>query len=143
MVIRRMIRDLHFNVKMHVCPTVREADGFAMSSRNTYLTPAQRQYALVLYKALTRMKDMYGAGTRHAPALKTAAEELIEESRKQVQQLGTEDWEIKLDYISIASPDDLHEIQDDIPQETGCILSGAVFVGKTRIIDNLLIDVPM
>lgn len=141
MVIRRMIRDLHFNTTMHICPTVREPDDLAMSSRNTYLSPSQRKHALVLYRALKEMERLYHAGTRHAPTLVAAARDIIETTRVEVE--STESWKLKLDYISVASPDDLSEITGDIDDDTGCIMSGAVFVGTTRIIDNLVINVQM
>ena len=129
-----MIRDMHFNVKMNICPTVRESDGLAMSSRNTYLTPVQRKYALVLYNALKLMEEMYKT-TKHAPTLIAAATDLIHKTQQEAQP----ECEIKLDYISIASPDNLYEIEGEITN--GCIMSGAVFVGKTRLIDNFMINV--
>lgn len=138
MVLRRMIRDLHFGIKMNVCPTVREQDGLAMSSRNVYLSPSQRQHALVLYRALMLMQNMYNNTTKHAPTIVAAATDYINKAAQQVADSG-EDWEMKLDYISINAPDDLSEITGDI--NNGCIISGAVFVGKTRLIDNLIIDV--
>ncbi|KAI9493560.1 Pantoate-beta-alanine ligase [Zychaea mexicana] len=134
-VIQRMIHDLHFNVKMNICSTVRESDGLAMSSRNTYLTPIQRKYALVLYNALKLMEEMYEKSTKHAPTLIAAATELVNRTQQEAQA----ECEIKLDYISIASPKDLNEVKGDIAD--GCIMSGAVYVGKTRLIDNLMVNV--
>ncbi|KAI9271738.1 pantothenate synthase [Phascolomyces articulosus] len=136
-VIQRMIRDMHFNVHMNICPTVRESDGLAMSSRNTYLTPIQRKYALVLYNALKLMQEMYENTTKHAPTLVAAATELVNKTQQEAQA----ECEIKLDYISIASPSTLNEVTDDI--KDGCIMSGAVYVGKTRLIDNLMLDVKL
>ncbi|KAI9319607.1 Pantoate-beta-alanine ligase [Dichotomocladium elegans] len=139
LVIRRMIRDLHFDVKMNVCPTVRDpSSGLALSSRNVYLTDTQRPYALALYQALTHMKALYDQNQRHAPTLIEAATAIIDKARDQVRANNC-DWDLKLDYISINSPDDLSDITGDI--SNGCVMSGAIFVGKTRLIDNLLVDV--
>ncbi|KAI8092726.1 uncharacterized protein BX664DRAFT_277187 [Halteromyces radiatus] len=139
-VIKAMIRDLHFPVKMNICPTVREKDGLAMSSRNAYLTPDQRKYALVVHKALSTIESLYHSGQHHAPSLIDAGAALIEQARQQVQKENL-DWEVKLDYLSINSPEDLSTISGTIDQQEGCIVSTAVFVGKTRLIDNLLLDV--
>ena len=136
-VIQRLIRDMHFNVKMNICPTVRESNGLAMSSRNAYLTPIQRKYALVLYNALKLMEEMYEKTTRHAPTLIAAATELVNKTQQEAQA----ECEIKLDYISIASPSNLCEVTGDI--KDGCIMSGAVYVGKTRLIDNFMVDVKL
>ncbi|ORX60485.1 pantothenate synthetase [Hesseltinella vesiculosa] len=136
-VISNMIRDLHFPIKMNICPTTRELDGLAMSSRNTYLTADQRKHAIVLYKALTTVEQLYRQGERDAKKLIDVATDLIDQERLKVQSEGS-DWELKLDYFSINAPGDLAPIVDTI--QHGAIVSTAVFVGKTRLIDNLLID---
>ncbi|KAI8339021.1 Pantoate-beta-alanine ligase [Chlamydoabsidia padenii] len=139
-VIKTMIRDLHFPVQMNICPTIREHDGLAMSSRNTYLTPDQRHHALVVHKALSTIESLYQQGQRHAPTLIQAGTDIIEQEKQLVKQL---DWDISLDYLAINSPDDLSTIDGDINPQQGGIVSTAVFVGKTRLIDNLLLDVKM
>ncbi|KAL7322386.1 pantoate-beta-alanine ligase [Mucor circinelloides] len=142
-VIRNMIRDLHFPTKMHICPTVRDENGLALSSRNAYLTPTQKKYALVLSQSLKHMEQLYRSGsTTNATQLVQEGVALIENARKQVDELN-EDWKIKLDYVSINSAADLSELKGDIPQQEGCVISMAVFVGKTRLIDNLVLDVPL
>jgi pantoate--beta-alanine ligase len=124
-VIRQMTRDLNFPIEIVVCPTVREPDGLAMSSRNAYLNPDQRQAATVLYRALTATKDAFEAGERDAEKLRAlmratiAAEPLAE-----------------IQYVSCADYDTLEELD----QVTGkALLSMAVFVGKTRLIDNFVL----
>lgn len=124
-VIRRMTRDLNFPVDIVVCPIVRESDGLAMSSRNTYLDPDQRQAATVLYRALNAAKDAHEAGERDAEKLRTIMEETIAaEPLAQMQ------------YVSCADYDTLHELETVSGK---ALLSMAVFVGKTRLIDNFVI----
>jgi pantoate--beta-alanine ligase len=124
-VIRRMTRDLNFPLDVVVCPIMREPDGLAMSSRNTYLDPAEREAATVLNRALASAEQAYGAGTRDADALRDiltqilAAEPLAEP-----------------EYVSAADPDTLQELNGDAED---VLLSMAVRVGRTRLIDNRLL----
>lgn len=137
-----MIRDLHFPTRMHICPTVRDENGLALSSRNAYLTPSQKKYALVLSQSLRHMESLYKSGTVNATALVEAGSQLIENARQEVEALG-EDWKIQMDYVSINSAKDLGDIKGDIPKQDGCVISMAVFVGKTRLIDNLCLDMDL
>jgi pantoate--beta-alanine ligase len=124
-VIRRMTRDLNFPIEIVICPIVREPDGLAMSSRNTYLDPEQRQAATVLYRALNAAKDAYDSGERDANKLRAIMEETIA-----AEPLA------KPQYVSCADYDTLEELE----QITGkALLSMAVFVGKTRLIDNFVL----
>jgi pantoate--beta-alanine ligase len=124
-VIRRMTRDLDFPIEIVVCPTVREPDGLAMSSRNAYLGPQERQAATVLFRALQSVEHAFGRGERDAGALrKLAADTLATEPLARVQ------------YVSVADLETLQEIEG--PTERA-LVSMAVFVGKTRLIDNLVI----
>ncbi|KAI9482706.1 MAG: pantothenate synthetase [Benjaminiella poitrasii] len=141
-VIRNMIRDLHFPINMHICPTVRDEHGLALSSRNAYLTATQKKYALVLSHSLRHMEALYKAGNKNATQLLQAGIQLIENAAKEVDTLN-EDWKIRLDYVSINSGKDLSEIKGEIPKEDGCVISMAVFVGKTRLIDNLCLDIDL
>ncbi len=125
-VIRRMGRDLNFKLEVVVCPTWREPDGLAMSSRNVYLTPDERRAATVLYKALTAAQTAYTAGERQAEKFRQIMTETI-----QRQPLA------RLQYVSCADPDTLQDIQGEIPSQA--LLSMAVFFGKTRLIDNLVV----
>jgi pantoate--beta-alanine ligase len=125
-VIRRMGHDLNFKLEVVICPTWREADGLAMSSRNVYLNPDERRAAIVLYKALTAAQTAYQAGERKAENLRLIMTQTI-----QIEPLA------QPQYVSCAEPDTLQEIQDVI---TGpALLSMAVLIGKTRLIDNLIL----
>jgi len=125
-VIRQMTRDLDFPIEIVVCPIVREEDGLAMSSRNSYLSLEERQAATVLFRALTAAKSAYERGERDADALrKIMAETLASEPLAKMQ------------YVSAADYDTLEELQT----LTGkALLSMAVYLGKTRLIDNFVLE---
>ena len=124
-VIRQMTRDLNFPVEIVVCPIIREPDGLAMSSRNVYLDPEQRKAATVLYRSLTGAKEAYEHGERDAKNLREIMEELLaSEPLAQMQ------------YVSCADYDTLEEL-DMVTGKT--LLSMAVFIGKTRLIDNFVL----
>ncbi len=124
-VIQRMVADLNMNLDIVVCPTVRESDGLAMSSRNTYLTMDERTSAVVLYKSLCLAKDMYDRGERDAAVIKQAMNSLISGVAA-----------AKIDYISIADTDTLDEV-DMIGGKA--LVSLAVRLGKPRLIDNIIL----
>ena len=124
-VIRQMTKDLDFPIEIVVCPTVREADGLAMSSRNAYLNPEERKAARVLFRALSAAKAAYENGERRAETLRRIMTETIN-----VEPLAT------LQYISCAEYDTLQELETVAGK---ALLSMAVFVGKTRLIDNFVI----
>lgn len=124
-VIRQMTADLNFPIEIVVCPIVREPDGLAMSSRNVYLEPAQRQAATVLFRALNAAQAAYGNGERDADAL-----------RKVMTDTITAEPLAQLQYVSCADYDTLQELQE----VTGrTLLSMAVYFGRTRLIDNLVL----
>jgi pantoate--beta-alanine ligase len=125
-VIRQMVRDLNFPLEIIVCPIVREADGLALSSRNTYLDAAQRQAATVLQRALQRAGQAFQAGEHDAEALRRIMTETIES-----EPLA------RLQYVSCADAGSLEELQGPVIGQA--LLSMAVYIGKTRLIDNLLI----
>ncbi|CAJ0844713.1 14229_t:CDS:10, partial [Entrophospora sp. SA101] len=143
-VIRSMIKDLHFPIEMHVGETVRENDGLAMSSRNKYLSKEMRKVATTLYDALMiAKKSFYDKGIRDREKLLQGAHELIERARKKVDEDQTLEFEVKLDYLSLADPETLEEIDFIIGEDeggNGALLSGALYVGTTRLIDNLLLN---
>jgi len=124
-VVRRMTKDLDFPVEIVVCPTLREADGLAMSSRNTYLNPAERQAATVLFRALSAAKLAYDSGERGAEKLCALVRATVA-----AEQLA------RLQYISCADYDTLEELET---VRGKALLSMAVFIGKTRLIDNFVI----
>jgi pantoate--beta-alanine ligase len=124
-VIRQMTRDLNFPIEVIVCPTTREADGLAMSSRNKYLEGADRPAATILFRALSAAKSAYETGERNAEKLRTIMKDtLASEPRAQPQ------------YVSCADYDTLEEL-DVVSGKT--LLSMAVLVGKTRLIDNFVL----
>ena len=124
-VIRRMARDLNFPVEMVVCPTVREADGLAMSSRNVYLNVEERKAATVLFRALEAAKAAYDEGEREADNLRRVMREIV-----QAEPLA------RLQYVSCADYDTLDELETVSGK---ALLSMAVYLGKTRLIDNFVI----
>ncbi len=124
-VIRRMAADLDFPIEIVVCPTTREPDGLAMSSRNTYLDPAQRKAATVLFRALSAAREAYEKGERSAEALR----------RIMIETVGSEPL-AKLQYASCADYDTLEELKS-VKGKT--LLSMAVYFGKTRLIDNFVL----
>jgi len=125
-VIRRMTRDLNFPLEIVVCPTVREPDGLAMSSRNKYLDIEERKAAVVLFRALSAAQAAYHAGERKAEKLRVIMREILgAEPRSQAQ------------YVSCADYDTLEELEEI---EGKTLLSMAVMVGKTRLIDNFVLD---
>jgi len=124
-VIRRMVLDLNFPLEVVVCPTVREEDGLAMSSRNKYLEGEDRQAALVLFHALSAAKEAHDAGERNAEKLRRKMKEVIAaEPRAQMQ------------YVSCAGYDSLEELETVTGKS---LLSVAVFIGGTRLIDNFVL----
>lgn len=124
-VIHRMVCDLNFDIEIVSGPTVREPDGLAMSSRNNYLTPKQRASALTLYKSLVKAKDLLKNGVKDAGEIIQAATKLIASCP-----------ETRIDYISICDPESLDDIKTiDKP----ALMALAVNVGKTRLIDNMIL----
>ncbi len=124
-VIRKMVADLNMNLEIVTVPTVREPDGLAMSSRNTYLNPQQRQAATVLYQALTLAQQLHAQGERDARQLRQRMTELI-----QKQPLAN------IDYVSIVDAETLDELDTVHPP---ALISLAVKIGKTRLIDNVVL----
>jgi pantoate--beta-alanine ligase len=125
-VIRQMTKDLNFPLEVVVCPTVREPDGLAMSSRNVYLDPQQRKAATVLYRALSAAKEEYEKGEHSAEKLRGKMKEVIEH-----EPLA------RMQYASCADYDTLQEL-DKVTGKT--LLSMAVLLGKTRLIDNFVLE---
>jgi pantoate--beta-alanine ligase len=124
-VLRRMVRDLCFDLELVVCPTVREADGLALSSRNRYLSAEERAQALILSRALGQIEAAFRAGERDTQLLRAAGLRVFG------QQSG-----VRLDYLAIVDPDTLEDQED---AGTGSLVAIAAWVGATRLIDNLLL----
>jgi len=125
-VLRRMARDLDLPVEIIVGETVREPDGLAMSSRNVYLGPEDREAAVVLIRALKAAESGFDAGERDAGGLRARMTAVLEGEPRG-----------KPDYVSIADPDTLTELE--VIDGRGAVASLAVRFGQTRLIDNLLL----
>jgi len=122
--IKQMVKDLHMEIEILGMPTIREPDGLAMSSRNTYLQPKEREAARSLYHSLERARELLEKGERRA-------EKILNEV---VQILSSEPL-VRIDYVQLCDAttlDDIVEIKGDV------VIAIAAFVGKTRLIDNLL-----
>ena len=132
-VIKRMVRDLNMPIDIIICPTQREADGLAMSSRNTYLDAEHRRAAPVLYRALCAAKEVFDRGERDGDRLRAIMRGIIE-----AEPLA------KLDYVSAADAATLQELggpaMSGNAEKAGVLLSMAVRVGKPRLIDNFLYE---
>jgi pantoate--beta-alanine ligase len=122
-VIRRMVADLNMNIEVIAVPTVREFDGLAMSSRNVYLDPEERESAVVLFRALSRALAFRKNGEKSAELLRKEMTSLIESEPK-----------ANIDYVSIADPETLEELEQI---EDQALVSMAVRIGKTRLIDSM------
>lgn len=127
-VIQRMAADLAFPLDVVVCPTVREPDGLALSSRNVYLTPEQRAAAPVLYRALCAARDAWQAGERAGGRLRRIMADVLA-----AEPLA------RVDYVSAADPLTLAELEAEAKPPRGVLLSMAVRIGRARLIDNILI----
>lgn len=122
-VIRRMVRDLNFPIEIIAVPTVREADGLALSSRNQYLNADERAQAPVLYRAMSRVKEMATGGQKSVRELIDVAKNVIASAKSG-----------RVDYITIVDADNLQALEKLRPN---AVIALAVFIGKTRLIDNL------
>ena len=122
-VLRAMVRDLNLPVELRVCPTVRDADGLALSSRNRFLSPAERHAALAIPGALQRARELVEQGT--------CARETLRQAML---------WELvglRVDYAEVVDPDTLEPVKSVCPR---ALLAVAAWAGTTRLIDNLLIE---
>jgi pantoate--beta-alanine ligase len=123
-VIQRMVHDLRMPIEVIGCPTIREPDGLAMSSRNVYLSPPERQAAAALSRALFEAARLADGGVRDAPTL-----------ARSVRTILGEHPSIRIDYVAVAHPDTLQPITTLTSE--GAVICLAVWIGQTRLIDNL------
>ncbi|MCU0644574.1 MAG: pantoate--beta-alanine ligase [bacterium] len=126
-VIKRMVQDLNFDLKILVAPIMREPDGLAMSSRNIYLTPEQRKEAAILYQSLMQAKQMIEQGERNADQIKAQIRSMIEQQP-----------DAKIDYIEIVDTTNLNPVQQ---LEGEVLIALAVKIGKPRLIDNVFVRI--
>ena len=127
-VLKRMVKDLFFNLQLRIMPIVREADGLAKSSRNTYLSAEERQAGLILSKSLKHAKELFAAGERDP-------QKLVEATTAMIKTEPMAD----IDYVEIYQMPDLNECQS--PMEGENLLALAVRFGTTRLIDNTILEV--
>ena len=128
-VVRKLARDLDMGLEIIVCPTVREEDGLAMSSRNIRLTPEQRRAATVIYRALSRGEELWARGETDARRLTAVVKEVLE----------SEPLLDAIDYVSVADAETLEELAE-VPRRA--MVSTAVRMGSLRLIDNVMIGAP-
>ena len=127
LIVRRLIEDLHLPLRLRILPTIREADGLAMSSRNAYLSSRERTEATVLYRALRAAKTRLRAGARRA-------EPVIRDMRRIIHEVPS----VRIDYLAIV---DANTLTPQRRLHGRIVVLVAVRVGRTRLIDNLLVDV--
>ena len=125
-VVRRLVRDLDIPTEVVMLPTVREADGLALSSRNAYLTPEERAAAPVLFRALSAARDRFRAGQQRAADLETGCRRMIE----------AEPFVAAIDYVAVVNADTMAPWDGDGP----CLLAAAIRIGSVRLIDNVVLD---
>ena len=124
-IIRRMVRDLNFGTEIVVAPTVRAADGLALSSRNAYLNEEQRKSATVLYRALASIQTLADRGERSAELL-----------RQEGHRVLSREPSARLDYLEIVDPETLDPVED-VSKEA--LVAIAAYLGTTRLIDNIVL----
>jgi pantoate--beta-alanine ligase len=124
-VLRAMVRDLNFPLQLVACPTVREPDGLALSSRNRYLNAEERDRARLLYQGLRAAQEAASRGLNEAPTLRAIILDIIER-----------DAMVRLDYAEVVHPDTLLPVHD---LSRGALIAIAAWIGQTRLIDNLLL----
>jgi len=127
LIIKRLVKDLNFPIKIVAGPTVREPDGLAMSSRNSYLSPQQRREATVLYRALRHAKGLIEAGERRS-------QRVIEEMTRLISQARS----ARIDYLEVV---DLERLAPIERLEGRFAIALAVYVGSARLIDNLVLEI--
>lgn len=125
-IVRRMVRDLNYNIEIVGCPIIREEDGLAKSSRNTYLNPMERKAAVILHQALTKGEELLRGGEKDAKKLQNSITEIIES-----EPLA------KVDYVEVV---DWNELQPIDEVDGPVLVAVAVFIGKVRLIDNFIVE---
>lgn len=125
LIIKRLALDLHLGIDIIVMPTIREADGLAMSSRNSYLSAIERKDARILYRSLMLAEELIRSGEMSAKEVRSKMEESI-----------TSEGSARVDYISICDPETLEKVErigNDV------VVAIAAWIGKTRLIDNIIV----
>jgi pantoate--beta-alanine ligase len=125
-IVNRMVNDLNFSVEIKGVPIVREEDGLAMSSRNRYLNKKEREAATILYRSLNKGKKLIEQGERDAEKIEDIMINMIKE-----EELA------RIDYVKVVNPDNLQTIETI---NNKVLMAEAVFIGETRLVDNMIID---
>lgn len=125
-IIKRLVKDLNMGIDIVVCPTIREVDGLAMSSRNRYLTPKERESAAVIYRSLSAASEAVKSGIIKTGSLK----------KLMLDMLTAEPFVSEVQYCSVYDPEELDELER---VENEALLAVAVRIGNTRLIDNMLV----
>jgi len=125
-IIKRLVADMNMEIDIRVCPTVREEDGLALSSRNRRLNPEERQNALCVYGSLLKARDMFASNVRNA-------KEIIEEMTSVIKKSK----HTKIDYVSIVNADTLENLSSINGKALATV---AVWIGNTRLIDNTILE---
>jgi pantoate--beta-alanine ligase len=128
-VIQRMVEDLNVPIRIEVCPTVRESDGLAMSSRNRYLNEAERSVAISLWRAIQQAQEMISNGERHVASIEQAMHQTLTAGRV-----------TSIDYARLVDAYSLEPL-DAVSTSTPTAVIIAVRVGSTRLIDNAIMEV--
>uniref|UniRef100_A0A6T6U234 Pantoate--beta-alanine ligase n=1 Tax=Amorphochlora amoebiformis TaxID=1561963 RepID=A0A6T6U234_9EUKA len=130
-VIKRLVQELLINTEIKLVPTLREKDGLAMSSRNAYITPQERPHATVLYKALQELHNLFVNGERKAEKLLQCGIGIISANQN-----------VRIIYLDLCCSHTAKQFQgsDVIPKGVKVMASGAIMLGKTRLIDNILLE---
>jgi pantoate--beta-alanine ligase len=126
-IIKRMVKDLAFDTEIVVLPTVREDSGLAISSRNLYLSTEEQQSASVIHRGLTKAKEVFKKGERHAAKLEEIVRTTIESEPR-----------VRVDYVSVVDAETLEKL--DKLDERPFMIAVAAYVGKTRLIDNTMLN---
>lgn len=126
-VIEKMTKDLNLDVQIVPCPTVREPDGLAMSSRNAYLSQEERESASIIYKSLLYAQELFQKGETNAEKLREAIEDILKK----------EPLVSKIEYVEVVHPETLEGLEN-IGKE-GALIAVAIYIGKARLIDNILL----
>jgi len=124
-VIKKMVRDLNIPVEIIVCPIVREQDGLAMSSRNKYLNPAEREQAVLLSRSLERCSELFKGGEKRVSMLKDEMRKILGEGK-----------DIEPEYIEMVDSENLEAVEE---AKQGVLVAIAARVGGTRLIDNIIL----